>query len=83
MNGNTLDITSFREKNKQKLMEEIEGAVNDTQRVIIRPYPSIIQMTKRQYKILQHDPSMMHAHQSNEHLYRTKYNVMEVEIVSF
>lgn len=77
---NELDITSFKIKNKAELMKEIELAVNDTQRIIIRPYPSVIKMTREQYELLQHEGNMMHTYKDNDQLYRTKYNVMEVLI---
>lgn len=75
----TLDITDWKQTGWE-LKIEIDKAVASTQSVIIQPLPNKIIMTKAQYDMLQHDPEMIGAYKSNEHLYKTTHNLMDVII---
>ena len=74
-----LDITDFKEKGIA-LKKAITQAVKDTQLILIRPYPSFITMTVEQYKDLQDDPDLKTMYQSDNHMYVTQYNIMEVVV---
>lgn len=80
---NSLDITSWKERG-QELSKAIELAVKDTQRVIVRPYPDRIIMSRKQYDILSKKGELQNMDPSLKTqefwLYRTRYNIMEVEI---
>lgn len=79
MSTDILDITPWKQKGWE-LKVEIENAVASTQSIIIQPLPNILIMTKAQYDDLQHDPEMIGAYQSTQHLYLTPHNVMDVVI---
>lgn len=74
-----LDITPLKEKGDELKKMIIEG-VKDTQRIIIQELPSELLMTKEQFNDLQSDPMMQNMFQSNEYLYQTPLNVMEVVV---
>lgn len=75
-----LDIRHVKTRDKHALMKEIASMVKDTQRYIIRELPNVITMTPKQFDILQNDVNMLGAYNSNEHLFITPHNVMEVVI---
>lgn len=74
-----LDITSFKETG-MKLAEAIEKAVKDTQTPILTPLPDEIRMTQAQFKDLAKLSGMQHLHQSNDRMWVTSMNVMEVRV---
>lgn len=74
-----LDITDFKERGIE-LKKAITQAVKDTQLLIVKPYPSFITMTVEQYRDLQDDPDLKTMYQSDNHMYVTKYNIMEVVV---
>lgn len=77
----SLDITDYKESG-QKLKKRIENEVRDTQTVVVHALPNKIIMTQRQYNDLSGQPEMMDMVGEGQSywLYRTKLNVMEVEI---
>lgn len=83
-----LDIRSFKVKGKTKeerataLAKEIEEAVKDTQRVIIRALPDKIIMSRTQYNLLSGQSELTTQEYDGQefYLYRTKRNIMEVII---
>lgn len=79
----TIDITNWKEKTLETLSKAIENAVWDTQRIVIRELPNKLIMTPAQYDILQEDPMMQKFYKSNEHVYVTKHNAMDVIIKGF
>jgi len=74
-----LDITPLKEKGDDLKKMIIQG-VKDTQKYVVQQLPNELLMTKAQYKMLQQDKSMMHAHESEDHLYMTPDAVMEVRV---
>lgn len=79
----TIDITDWKQNTLETLAKAIEDAVADTQRVVIRELPNRLVMTPAQYDILQEDPMMQKFYKSNEHVYVTKHNAMDVIIRGF
>lgn len=75
-----LDIRHLKQRDKHALMKQIAEMVKDTQRYLIRELPNTITMTTKQYDLLQNDPNMLGAYDSNEHLFVTPHNAMEVVI---
>ena len=74
----TLDIRSMREKGRA-LHTAIENAVGGTQKVLIRPLPSLLVMTRDQYNdLLLLSGQMIEMENSTDRIYMTKHNVMEV-----
>src|SRR3990167_2286868 len=75
-----LDISDWKQRGAE-LKQAIIDAVEDTQRVVVRSYPDRIIMTTKQYNMLRPEMSEPIEYAGQEfYLYRTKYNVMEVEI---
>lgn len=74
-----LDISDWKQKGEE-LVKEINEAVKDTQKVIIRPLPHTIVMTGTQYDMLQNDPEMRGWHGAQQRVYITKLNAMDVVI---
>lgn len=76
-----LDITPFKEKG-EALKKTIDLAVKDTQSVIVRSYPNKLIMTLNQYNDLTGKPGLLREEYEGQEffLYRTPYNIMEVEI---
>lgn len=80
MSLNTLDITPLKEKGLA-LHKAIEQAVKDqTSGTLYIPLPSEILMTQAQYDNLIKLANMHDMYASNQQLYKTKYNVMEVKV---
>ncbi len=75
-----LDITSYGEKTAKELSKAIENAVKDTQAVIVRALPYKIVMKQDQYKLLAGKLLKQEYEGQEFYLYRTKQNVMEIEI---
>jgi|SRR5688572_11474833 len=76
----TLDITKFKQRGKA-LMEVINKEVKaTTSRYIYTPVPDSIRMTQAQYDDLMKIASMPNMFHSEDRLYRTPYNVMEVRV---
>lgn len=77
----SLNITDFKEKGKE-LATAVENAVKDTQSVIVRSYPNKLIMTLNQYNDLTGKPGLLREEYEGQEffLYRTPYNIMEVEI---
>ena len=75
----TLDITSYKVKGKE-LLELIDQAVRDTQKVILRPLPDRIIMTKDQFDDLAKIIKLPDMHNSKERMLITRYNVMEIDV---
>lgn len=80
-----LDITAWKEK-KQALAKAIDDAVRDTQSIVVRAYPDRILMTKEQYADLSKSNTILEFYDEygeimqDAFLYRTPYNIMEVEV---
>jgi len=74
-----LDITDAKETGLM-LKQAILSAVKDTQRIILAPLPDQLLMTKDQYDMLQDDPDMQKMYQSDNLLYITPLNAMEVKV---
>lgn len=81
----TLDVTSFKETGLD-LVTAIEIAFEDTQRLLIQPYPSVLKLTKPQFDDLMRlssTPIESMYGSEKDRLYRTKGGyVMEVEVSS-
>lgn len=77
-----LDATGFTEKSAAELTKAISDAVKGTQSTIIRALPDRLILTAKQYSLLTGTPEMMMFEDYDQEyfLYRTKYNVMEVEV---
>ncbi len=75
-----LDITPLKERG-DALKKMIVQGVKDTQKWIIQDLPNELHMTRKQFEMLQTDPEMMGTHNSQDHLYMTPLNVMEVRVV--
>lgn len=75
----TIDATDFKETGV-KLMEAIEKAVGDTQRLIIQPLPDQLQLTPAQYDELSTLAGFIPTADRKKRIYLTKYNAMEVEV---
>lgn len=82
---NILDIRDFKEKGDD-LRKVILDAVEDTQRVLVRPYPDRLVLTKDQYNELARTDGMSKMYDPIQSIgqeffmYQTKHNVMEIEI---
>jgi predicted RNA-binding protein len=79
LNPNVLDITNAKVKGEE-LKKEIEYAVKQTQSVVIRELPNQILMTQEQYDDLKPGFSMQEFAGQEYYLYRTKLNIMEIEV---
>lgn len=77
MNSETIDITDCR-LTGNALKREILERVKDTQRLLIRTLPNRIIMTKKQFKELSADPQMIDVGTSEERIYMTRMNAMDV-----
>lgn len=77
---NILDITDFREHGKE-LVTAIENAVYETQRYIMRPLPDWIHMKKSQFEELAKIHGLPDMYDSDERMYITKHNIMQIEVV--
>jgi 2-oxo-4-hydroxy-4-carboxy--5-ureidoimidazoline (OHCU) decarboxylase len=77
-----LDIRDYKQKTGDTLAKAIEQAVKDTQSVVVRAYPDRLVLTQKQYNLLARKPEMhtIEAEGQDYYLYRTKYNIMELEI---
>ena len=81
-NYNEIDITDWDIKRTTKPIDfgnQITNAVKDTQRLLIRPYPNKLKMTKRQYNFLNNrtpDTPLVF----DNRLFKTNYNIMDIEI---
>ena len=78
----TLDVTHLK-LSGEKLAEEIENLVGETQRLVIQPLPSELLMTKEQFEdlISLADPDEQLIKPDPKHqLYLTKYNIMDIKI---
>lgn len=77
-----LDICGFSGLlTAEELKVAIGAAVEKTQSSSIQlPLPNIITMRRDQYDLLQDDPDMQAMYQTEDQLYRTSLNVMEVRI---
>jgi hypothetical protein len=77
----SLDIREFKEKGKE-LVTAIEQAVKDTQSAVVRAYPDNLIMTQAQYNNLTGRNVLWSTPVEGQefYLYRTKYNIMEVEV---
>ena len=76
---NTLDITSFKEKGTE-LHTAIENAVKSTQQYVIQPLPDWIKMRKSQFQDLAKLHNMGDMFNSEERMYITKHNIMQIEV---
>jgi hypothetical protein len=74
---NVLDITDLKEHGPA-LHTAIVNAVKDTQGTILAPLPDVLVMTALQYKEL--DAGMMQAYQSDDRIYMTPLNAMNVRV---
>lgn len=74
-----LDITDFKEKGIE-LMTAIENAVGDTQRVIITPLPDELLMTQDQFDELMRLSGLHEMEGTEDRMFITKFNVMEVRV---
>lgn len=77
----SLDITGLKQRGVE-LSKAVQEAVRSTQMVIVRAYPNKIVMTRKQYNDLTKRPELLSNNYAGQefYLYRTKYNIMEVEI---
>jgi len=75
----TIDIRDWKQTGDE-LKREIDEAVKSTQSVVIRPLPNKLVMTGPQYDMLQADPEMRGFWTSQERVYITPYNAMDVVI---
>jgi hypothetical protein len=75
----TIDIRDWKQQHAD-LKTEIVNAVKSTQSVVVRPLPDKLVMTPIQYDMLQQDPEMQGMYESNQHVYVTSENAMEVII---
>lgn len=78
--SNSLDITDLKQKTYEELGKAIIQAVKDTQSVVIRELPNELHMTRKQFKIMQKDPEMWNVANTQDFLYHTPLNVMEVRV---
>ncbi len=72
-----LDITDWKETDATEIIKKVTEAVNDTQRIIIQPYPDKVKMTRKQYQILKGVPPDA-KFEFDLKLFETKYNVMDI-----
>lgn len=77
-----LDITSWKQKG-QALKEAIEKEVKGLSETLISiPLPSKILMTQAQYDDLMKLGNMSNMFHSEDQMYRTPHNVMEVRVAN-
>jgi len=84
-----LDITGHKAKGRtiEEKADDLDKYINQevkaTQSVVVRAYPDKLKMTVKQYRTLAKQESMLHQEWEGQeyYLYRTKYNIMEIEIV--
>lgn len=77
--GANLDITDYK-LDKEKLQDQIVQDVKDTQLFAGRHLPDKLLLTTDQFKLLQDD--MQRMADTEDRIYVTPYNAMEVHIVS-
>lgn len=75
----TLDITDWKETGEE-LKRMITVAVKDTQRLILKPLPDIMLITKAQFDYFVTDPDIIQMYETTDLLYSTPYNVMEIRV---
>lgn len=84
----TIDIRDSK-RTGNALKQEILHMVEQTQLLLVRPYPDKIKMTKRQFLDLSSDPQMVTPRDTDgqpleedtERIYVTRINAMEVEVI--
>ena len=74
-----LDITTFKEKGAE-LHTAIENAVKSTQQFVVQPLPDWLLMKQSQFKDLARLHNMGDMFDSEERMYITKHNIMQIEI---
>lgn len=75
----TIDIRDWKHTGDE-LKREIVEAVKSTQLLIVRPLPDKLVMTGEQYDMLQSDPEMHGMWESQQRVYVTSENAMDVII---
>lgn len=77
--GADLDLTVYKTANKEKLKENIIQDVKDTQIFVGRHLPDKMFLAFAQFQVLEED--MQRLGETEDRIYVTPYNVMEVHIV--
>lgn len=77
--ANVLDITGILERG-DALKQEIVSAVKDTQSVLLTKLPNILLMRPDQFEDLNGGDEMAQMYQSQQRMYVTPQNAMEVVI---
>lgn len=76
-----LDITKYEELSKDDLKARIVRDVENTQSTAIEiPLPDLLLIRHDQYDLLQEDPDLFGAYESEQYMYRTPLNVMELRV---
>jgi len=79
---NVFDITSFKEKDlelHQRILRDMKGY---SETLLYIPMPDVIKMTQSQYDQLMKLGNMPNMYHSDDRMYVTPYNVMEVRVQS-
>lgn len=84
----SLDVRDYKaagHTNREKaadLHKHIENEVKATQSVVVRAYPDKLIISPSQYDILAMQPNMFAYGKAGQEfwLYRTRYNIMELEV---
>jgi hypothetical protein len=77
---NTLDITSFKQKGQElraEILKEVKGIAESS---LIVTLPDSIRMTQAQYDDLMEIADMPNMYHSEDRMYVTPYNIMEVRV---
>lgn len=79
MQRKELDITDVQLKGKE-LIDDIENKVYETQRYAVGFLPDYLILTKKQFEDLATQLKLPNMWDTEDRMYITKYNVMEVVI---
>lgn len=81
MLNNHMDITGYPELDIDALKERITKDVEKTQsRSVILPLPDLLMCRPDQYELMQTDPDLSEVYDSEDYIWRTPLNVMELRI---
>jgi len=78
---NTLDITSYKEKGQELHDRIVKDVKSVAKSKLILPIPDLLRMTQDQYDELNLLSGMYDVYYTEDKMYKTPYNVMEIRVV--
>ena len=77
---NVLDITSYKEKGQELHDRIVKDVKSVAKSKLVLPIPDLLKMTQSQYDELSLLSGMYDVYYTEDKLYRTPYNVMEIRV---